>query len=926
MNKPKINLIVGLLALAGAPLFGVQINEVRIDEPGATDSNEFIELKGAPGTSLDGYWYLVLGDHTSFGSDDGVNVPDKRGGTVEFAIRLDGYAIPDDGLFLITTTDMQIDVFGLSITDVDMVLTNMNFENSDNVTHLLVKGYTGIEVTDYADQYDDLAVDIDDDDDGTPNATLPWTELVDAIGIVEVPNDSNPEEYAYGAVLGGANIGPDGSFTPGMVYRGSDDGLWQIGPFNLLNEAGDGLFAGDDLRGPALDTPGAPNPASPPPVVTPSINSFSPTTAQSGEVVTVKGQNFNGATAVTVGGVAATYTVVDAETIEITVDETLVSGVIEVTTPAGQATSASELSLVSGGVIFFEDFEADLGDFTVISAASNYDWRHRTFGGNGFAQMSGFGADSASDDWLISPAIDLTSAMDPVLSFTTARNFDGPALKVLISSNYDGLNPATASWTEITATLSEGGYQIVSSGDIDLSAYRGGSIHVAFQYTSTGPASGEGATIQVHEFLVQVTAIQTEVNVVFTEDFQESLGDFQVISVASNKDWAAGNYQGEGYAGINGFGGDTASDDWLISPAIDLSNGNAPVLTFSTARNFGGPALQVLASGDYDGVNPAAATWTPLSAALSESGYTVVESGDIDLSAYVGGTVHIAFRYTSDGGGAGQGAVYQINYVTVTDTPATTPSGDYFAEDFQESLGEFQVISVASNKDWALGNYQGEGYAGINGFGGDTASDDWLISPGIDLSSATTPVLNFSTARNFGGPALQVLASGDYDGVNPAAATWTPLSAALSESGYAVVESGDVDLSAYVGGTVHIAFRYTSDGGGPGQGAVYQINEVAVRESTSTFTVGWTQHPVASWTYMYTPAWGYNLTMGFINIESLPWVYQPTFGYIYMNGGSIEAGLWCYAAGSGWIWVATGNGGWFEFATGGWNSFLNPSI
>lgn len=924
MKKRTLSLIAGLVGLAAVPLFGVQINEVRIDEPGGTDSNEFIELKGAPGTSLDGYWYLVFGDHTSFGSDDGENIPDKRGGVVEFAISLDGYTIPDDGIFLITTTDMQIDVFGLAITDVDMVLTVMNFENSDNVTHALVKGYTGIEVTDYADQYDDLAVDIDDDDDGVLNATLPWTELVDAIGIVEVPNDSSPEEYVYGTALGGDDIGPDGSFTPGMIYRGSDDGLWQIGEFNLFNSEGTGLFEGDDFNGPAVDTPGQENPVSPEPVVTPSIGSFSPSTAESGDTVTVKGQNLNGATSVTVGGTEAAFTVVDAETIEISVDASLTSGVIEVTTAAGVATSTSELNIVGGGtVIFYEDFEEGLGDFTVISAASDRDWRHSTFSGNGFAEMNGYGADTASDDWLISPSIDLTGAVDPVLSFSTARNFDGPVLKILVSSDYDGLNPATATWTEVTGTLSEGSYAIVSSGEIDLSAYVGETISIAFQYTSNGGGPGEGATYQVHEILIQGTAVES--SVVFSEDFQADLGDFQVISVASDKNWAHGTFQEEGYAGMNGYGADTASDDWLISPAIDLSNGNSPVLNFSTARNFDGPALEILASGDYDGVDPSAATWTPLSAALSEGSYAVVESGDIDLSAYVGGTVHIAFRYTSNGGGGGEGAVYQINYITVSDTPADTSGGDYFVEDFQESLGDFQVISVSSDKNWSHGTFQEEGYAGMNGYGADAASDDWLISPSIDLSSASAPVLNFSTARNFDGPTLEILASGDYDGVDPSAATWTPLSAALSEGSYAVVESGDVDLSAFVGGTVHIAFRYTSEGGGPGQGATYQINEIAVREGSPAFTVGWVQHPVASWTYMYTPGWGYNLTMGFINIDNLPWVYQPAFGYIFMDGGSIESGLWCYIAGSDWIWVASGNGGWFKFAGGDWNSFLTPS-
>lgn len=748
--------------LATAPLSGVMINEIRQDEPGGTDSNEFVELTGDPGESLDGLWYLVLGDHTSFGSDDGENIPDKRGGVVEFAVSLDGYTIPEDGLFLMTTTNMQIDVFGLAITDIDYLLTEINFENSDNVTHLLVRGYTGIEVTNFADQYDDLAVDIDDDDDGVPNASLPWTEVIDAVGLVEVPNDSDPEEYVYGAAFGGSDIGPDGSFTPGMLYRGSDDGLWNIGEFNLINEAGDGLFPGDDLNGPAVDTPGSENPVSPEPVITPSIFSLSPTTVQDGDVVTVKGENLNGATTVTVGGVEATFTVVDAETIEITIDSTLQTGAVSVTTPAGEAASTSELTVIGGGVniILFEDFEEDLGLFTTISVASDEDWAHGTFGGNGFAEISGFGADTASDDWLISPEIDLGESVDPVLTFSTARNFDGPELEVLISSDYDGLNPANATWVAVEAPLSEGGYDLVSSGELDLSAYEGSTIHVAFRYTSTGTGPGDGAVYQVHEFLVQ--EVQANASILFLEEFETDLGDFASVSLASDRDWV------------------------------------------------------------------------------------------------------------------------------------------------KDSFG-------------------GEGFAEMSGFNADTASDDWLISPGIDLAGATNPVLNFSTARNFDGPDLEVLISTDYDGLNPANATWTAIDAPLSEGGYEVVESGDIDLAGYIGETVYLAFHYTSIGPGNGEGATYQVNYVLVTDAAGAFEPGWVQDPELDWTYWYTEEWGYNLTMGVINTAGSPWIYQVDFGYIYYPGGALNAGVWVYLAeGDTWAWVEKSLNGWFVTLEGTWDNFKTP--
>jgi hypothetical protein len=54
-------------ARAGPPN-NFKINEIRIDEPSVgggdkfADKNEYFELHGPPGASLDNYWYLVIGD------------------------------------------------------------------------------------------------------------------------------------------------------------------------------------------------------------------------------------------------------------------------------------------------------------------------------------------------------------------------------------------------------------------------------------------------------------------------------------------------------------------------------------------------------------------------------------------------------------------------------------------------------------------------------------------------------------------------------------------------------------------------------------------------------------------------------------------------------------------------------------------------
>jgi len=184
----------------------VIINEVRTDHTG-TDVDEYFELVGAGGTILDGLTYLVIGDGTG------------ASGVIENVTPLAGSTMPADGFFVAATSNFT---FGTP----DLVFP-LIFENSDNVTHLLVKGFSG-----------SLAQDLDTNNDGILDVT-PWTEVVDLIAIVKEENPPSTTEYHYGP----PKVGPDGIYTPGHVYRCGS--TWHIGPFDTAV---------------GVDTPGAANP------------------------------------------------------------------------------------------------------------------------------------------------------------------------------------------------------------------------------------------------------------------------------------------------------------------------------------------------------------------------------------------------------------------------------------------------------------------------------------------------------------------------------------------------------------------------------------------------------------------------------------------------------------------------------------------
>lgn len=82
----------------------------------------------------------------------------------------------------------------------------------------------------------------------------------------------------------------------------------------------------------------------------PVISSFSPISAQVGGVVVISGMNFTGATTVSVGGVSApTFTVDSPQQITATVPVGDTTGLINVNTPQGTASSSQPFTVLAGG-------------------------------------------------------------------------------------------------------------------------------------------------------------------------------------------------------------------------------------------------------------------------------------------------------------------------------------------------------------------------------------------------------------------------------------------------------------------------------------------------------------------------------------------------------------------------------------------------
>ncbi len=155
------------------------------------------------------------------------------------------------------------------------------------------------------------------------------------------------------------------------------------------------------------------------------------------------------------------------------------------------------------GTLLLQDFESigannltlTLPGWKNIAEVGGVLYQNAVFGPVKCAKISAFGSGSSTaTSWLISPAINLTGATAPNLSFTHASGFaTGPTtLKVMISTNYAGSNtPSTSTWTQVWQTLATtpttGFSTFASSGVINLSAYIGQTIYIGFKYEGGDP-------------------------------------------------------------------------------------------------------------------------------------------------------------------------------------------------------------------------------------------------------------------------------------------------------------------------------------------------------------------------------------------------------------------------------------------------------
>jgi hypothetical protein len=725
----------------------------------------------------------------------------------------------------------------------------------------------------------------------------------------------------------------------------------------------------------------------------------------------------------------------------ITVDESMTIWAYATKEGYNDSPVASATYTIQSGVvtIFNQDWEGEMNGWTFVSVNGEMEWTVATHQGNHYAYANGYssGAAHANEDWCISPAFNLNAYSNPVLTFSTAKNYTGPDIEVFFSNNYNGTNPSAATWQPLTCALSTGSWTWVESGEIDLSSFSGTECYIGFKYTSTdseaagwevddillvgqtseavvtvtplaltgftyvegnGPSAEQSFTVSglnLNSNVVIAEAADYEISLLSGDDFtaQSSLTlshdngtiDGAVIYVRLKAGLAVGEYNDEDITitcadvddiEVTCSGNVTAEpvpgDDYVrISDVSALVAGNRVILAarynetadaylaiantptsgklttteFTSEMNGSDEIIPASILGDEDSyywtvdvtddgytftnangdmigygnsgtnlvLNGEKTVWTittgvsaPESLVPEYFGFNIINATTDTraMALRVTDTESIVKAYATSNmtngeynffldifmqgeGGVpptptvaapvftpGAGTYYETQDVTIT--CATADATIYYSldsengpwEEYEEAItvdesmtlwayaekegyndspvvsteyviqndlviifnqdweedwhGWTQVNVEGEDAEWTIAEHSGNHYAYMNGYN-HGANEDWLISPAFDLDSYSDVVLTFITAMNYTGPAIEVLFSNDYDGTDPNAANWEPLTCELSPGSWTWTESGDISLDEFNGNNCYIAFKYICD---ENEAAAWEVDNI----------------------------------------------------------------------------------------------------
>ncbi|MCF8232911.1 MAG: DUF5017 domain-containing protein, partial [Bacteroidales bacterium] len=429
------------------------------------------------------------------------------------------------------------------------------------------------------------------------------------------------------------------------------------------------------------------------------------------------------------------------------------------------------------GLPYEQTFDADLGDtYTYSVSGDNEEWYWYDDGGNGVAAMNGYDTGDTEIDWLILPGINFDEYESEFMTFETWYNYgeddENNYLKLYYSTDYEGVgDPSEATWTELDYNQPESAETWASSGEVDLSGISGTQVYIGYKYRYE---PGMYRLWQVDNISIQ----------------EEGGNETPEISNVTHTPEVI-----------------TSSDEVNVSADVTDSDGTVENVELHWGTESGS-----------------------LNNTINMSTTRATYTTDSPIPAQDDGTTVYYEVFAEDNEG-GTSTSSEMSY-TVTD-PATT--GLPYEQTFDATLGDTYTYSVSGDtKEWYWSEYDGNGYAAMNGYDSGDTEIDWLILPGINFDEYENEFMAFDTWYNYGeddeNNYLKLYYSTDYEGVgDPSEATWTELDYNQPENAQTWASSGEVDLSGISGTQVYIGYKYRYE---PGMYRQWEVDNITVDQST----------------------------------------------------------------------------------------------
>lgn len=412
------------------------------------------------------------------------------------------------------------------------------------------------------------------------------------------------------------------------------------------------------------------------------------------------------------------------------------------------------------------------------------------------------GTNYASESWVVTSAIDLSSASKPCLSFDwVSRYFTNSAdeaLTVLVSTDYAG-DVTTANWTAIEIpNLPDGkSWTYINSGDLDLSAYKGQKIYIGFKYTSdTKAATVEFKNLTVSESMSGYSDCYL---------FKETISSNKSLSLGYNTT-ALYAYDGSAWA------------------AYTNSDVNVDVMQPATYESIGSDSVASSYIPTYLAVNHPYALADDVVAVVYNNGSPVIEEYTFDGSVWesVKDYAYDETTFTKDADGFNASL---SSYIEASLTGGD--DGGFTTQNVALSGSLTYVWSSSSMYGWKASAY----LSSTN-----YEAEAWLVTPSVNFKKAVAPYMTFDEAHKYlNNDAIdahfQIKVTTAYSG-DVTTTEWTDVTANVTNwsdgSSWDYTNIGEIDLSDFVGNpAVVFAFRYVST---TAAAPTFEIKNFYVRE------------------------------------------------------------------------------------------------